>query len=219
MPERVEWQDLGLVPYEDAWQVQEKLRKERSADEISDRFLFVEHPPVFTLGKRDCSDDFLTSQDEITADGIDIIKCNRGGKITYHGPGQIVGYFIFKLSGMGLGVKDFVSSIEEICLRSLSNFGIDATRDEEHPGLWIGKNKIVAIGLNVSHDVTQHGFAMNVNCDLKPYRHIVACGIKGRGVTSFAELLGIAPSAAEVKKNITKHMSEVLSRDVVEWSD
>ncbi|MBT3182175.1 MAG: lipoyl(octanoyl) transferase LipB [Deltaproteobacteria bacterium] len=215
MHERIEWQDLGSVPYDKAWRIQEELRVLRDDDAIVDRFLFVEHPSVFTLGKRDCSEDFLTSCDEIAADGIDVIKCNRGGRVTYHGPGQIVGYFIFKLSAMGLGVKEFVSAIEEICLRTLNHFEIQAARDEEHPGLWIKENKIVAIGLNISHDVTQHGFAMNVDCDMAPYRHIVACGIKDRGITTFARVLGLAPSQDEVKQHIIKHMSDVLSREVL----
>lgn len=192
--------DLDLIPYIKAWEIQENFRQKRIAEEIPDHLLLVEHPPVFTIGKKDCDEDFCSSKSEIIADGIEIVKTNRGGRITYHGPGQLVGYFICKLNG--LGVKEFVHNIEEVCIKTLSNFDIKSHRDNEHPGVWIGKNKIAAIGLHVTHGVTMHGFALNVNCDLAPYRHIIACGIRDCGVTSMAESKNGSVDMRDVKKTL-----------------
>lgn len=212
----LEWQDLGVLRYRDAWRLQDELRERRVAGEIGDRFLLVEHPPVFTLGKRDCSDDFLSSPEAISADGIEMVRCNRGGRVTYHGPGQLVGYFICGLSSLELGVRDFMKEIEIVCLRVLSDFNIDANTDDENPGIWVGHDKLVAIGLNVSRGVTQHGFAVNVDCDLGAYRHIVACGIKGRGVTAISRVLGHSPGMPEVKRSVISHIGKVFSRRMVE---
>jgi lipoate-protein ligase B len=196
----IECVDLGLINYNEAWKVQEDLRLKRERGEISDRLLLLEHPPVFTLGKRDCDEDIVSARGLIAKDGIDIVKTNRGGRITYHGPGQLVGYFICSVNE--IGVKRFVWLIEELLIGVLSGFGIEGNRDPEHPGIWVGKNKIAAIGLHVSRGITQHGFALNVNPDLNHYRHIIPCGIKARGVTSMEVLLGRSPSVEEVKKTL-----------------
>lgn len=210
----IEWQDLGLTPYTGAWELQEGLRIRRVAGEISDRLITLEHPPVFTMGRRDCAEDFCSSEEEIRKDGIEIIKSNRGGRVTYHGPGQLVGYFIFHLDEAGVGIKDFVSLIEEICISTLEHFGIHSSRDENHPGLWICRNKIVAIGLNVQHGVTAHGFALNVDCDLKAYRHIVACGISDRGIAKMSEHTKTPPEMGCVKAELIKNVERIFSRKV-----
>lgn len=209
---KMNWQtrELGQLPYQRAWDLQNELRAERVAGQIPDTFLLVEHPPVFTMGKRDCSADFISTPEYIQAQGIELIKTNRGGKITYHGPGQIVGYFIFDTTSVKLSVKDFVCKVEEVCKRTLADFGIEAVRDNEHPGLWIGSNKIVAIGLNFSQNVSQHGFALNVNPNLMHYAHIIPCGIQDRGVTSMQQILGEeTPSLEEVKAKIVEHVGSV----------
>ena len=201
---------LGLMPYQAAWDLQISLRAERVAGKIPDTFLLVEHPPVFTMGKRDCSADFITTPEIIQAQGIELIKTNRGGKITYHGPGQIVGYFIFDLKSVHLSVKDFVCKVEEVCKQTLADFGIEASRDAKHPGLWIGTNKIAAVGLNFSQNVSQHGFALNVNPNLMHYAHIIPCGIQDRGVTSMQQILGEkTPSLEEVKAKILENVERV----------
>lgn len=207
--------DLGRIGYRDAWELQESLRERRISNEVPDTLLILEHDPVFTLGKRDCSDDFLSPMSDVEKDGIEVVKCNRGGRVTYHGPGQIVGYFVCELASFGLGVKEFVHAIESMCMDVLSNYGIDALRDNEHPGLWVGPNKIVAIGLNISHGITQHGFAMNVDLDLAPYRHIVACGIRDRGVTSMERILGERnPSMDQVKQTVIRSFTGVFGKSV-----
>lgn len=219
----IEWRDLGIVSYREASEIQARLRGERIVDKIGDRLLLLEHPPVFTMGLKDCEGDFLSPAEEIAAEGIEVVKTNRGGRVTYHGPGQLVAYFICKLDSFGIGIKDFVRSIEEVCLRLLAGFGIEAVQDSNNPGLWVGIEKIVAIGLNVSRGVTQHGLALNVDPDLTAYRHIVACGLRDRGVTSMARILGSAPPMDEVKKCLVARVGGVLVRKMqhstpeVEW--
>ena len=230
----IECVDLGLIDYQKAFGIQEELRSKRQRGEIADTVLLLEHPPVFTLGKRDCPQDIVSSAETIAQDGIEMVKTNRGGRVTYHGPGQLVGYFICNLrriksmpdtkspSGVryryyttleekGGGVKNFVHFIEELCLGVLSDYGIKGSRDSEHPGIWVGQDKIAAIGLHVHRDITQHGFALNVSCDLSHYRHIIPCGIKGRGVTSLETLLGYAPAMADVKDKLKKHIKRIYS--------
>lgn len=215
----MEWQDLGLVPYRKAWELQDRLREKRAVDEIADRLLLLEHPPVITLGRRDCDGDIISPLDVVAAAGIEVVKTNRGGRATYHGPGQLVGYFICSLDGLGLGIKAMVEAVEEICLMTLAEFGVAASRDEKHPGLWIGRNKIVAIGMNVAHGVTQHGFAMNVSCDLDAYRHIVACGIDDRGVTSIERELGSTPKMGEIADRLIVHVGRELDRRMINLTE
>ncbi len=219
MPETVSpihYQDLGVVPYREALALQEKLREERIAEAIGDRLLLLEHPKVFTEGRRDSSGDFLSSEAVIRAEGIDIVKVNRGGRITYHGPGQLVAYFIMGLDSVGLGVKEFVRAIEEICLGVLADCGVEGQRDEAHPGIWVGRDKITAIGLNIAHGVTQHGLAMNVDLDLAPYQHILACGIRDRGVTSIARVASEVASMDRAKGLLIAHVGRILGREMVE---
>jgi len=205
----IEWNSLGRVPYSEAWGLQESLRERRIAGEIADRLILLEHPPVITLGRRECGVDIVSPPEVVESAGIEVVKTNRGGRATYHGPGQAVGYFICSLDSMGIGIREFVRWVEEICMRSLGDFGVLASRDPDHPGLWVGRDKIVAIGMNVSRGVTQHGFAMNVSCDLEAYRHIIACGISGRGVTSMEIQLGSAPSMDDVMNCVVSRTGEV----------
>ncbi len=194
--------DLGLIKYQKVWGLQQELHKKRIANEVPDTLLLLEHPPVFTLGKRDCSADILSTPEDIAADGIKIIQTNRGGKITYHGPGQLVCYFIFNIKQTG--VKKFVWILEEACLQTLAEYGIQASRDQKNPGIWIENNKIAAVGLHVNNHVTQHGLALNVSCNLNHYQHIIACGINQRGQTSMHCLLNKKPAMSEVKQKMIR---------------
>ena len=230
----MECRDLGLISYHEAWQIQERLRDERVKGVIPDTILLLEHTPVFTLGKRDCPQDIVSTPETIASDGIEIIKTNRGGKVTYHGPGQLVCYFICSINTIssplggeacpersrrgrgegGRGIKRFVYLIEEVCLGILSDYGVKGTRDPEHPGIWIGKDKIAAIGLHVSKGITQHGFALNVSPNLDHYRHIVPCGIQDRGVTSLEAILGKTISISEVKDKTLPHIKKTFRHKV-----
>lgn len=207
--------NIGLTPYNEALELQKKLHSKRSAKEIPDTAIFCEHSPVVTIGKRDASADFLSDMETIAEEGIDIAKVERGGRITYHGPGQLVVYFIFDLSERRLGVKEFVYKVEEACMAGLSKFGINAVRDKEYPGLWANNKKLVAIGLQISRNVSMHGIAINVAPNMSHYRHIIPCGIKERGVTSMKELLGSAPAMENVIRAVKDGIGAVFNPSTV----
>lgn len=211
IPGRSSWApavvDWGTLPYEEAWHRQDDLLVRCHKGEAGDTVVLTEHPPVMTAGWRDCGEDILTSPEMIAADGIALVKTNRGGRMTYHGPGQRVVYFICNIDRLGVGIKVFVNAIESVCIRTLALFGVAGTRDEKHPGIWVGKKKIAAIGLHVERGVTEHGMALNVACDLAPYRHIVACGIRDRGVTSIALETGHTPAMADVDEVLRRELS------------
>lgn len=173
----------GCLPYREAYTLQETLHAARLRFDIPDTLLLLEHPPVFTTGRQDVAADWRLAHDDIRARGIDIISTNRGGRITYHGPGQLVGYFICDLKARHVGVADFVRWIEDGLIAVVSRYGIAANRDDAYPGVWVGNDKLAAIGLHVRHGVTLHGFALNVTTDLTPYSYCVPCGIQDRFVT------------------------------------
>lgn len=178
----------GCVPYTTAFALQESLHAARRTGDIPDTLLLLEHPPVFTTGRQDVASDWLMSHDDIRARGIDIVTTSRGGRITYHGPGQLVGYFICDLHARRIGVADFVHWIEAGLISVLAQYGIAAHRDPDHPGVWVGREKVAAIGLHVRQFVTLHGFALNVTTDMTPYSYCVPCGITDRGVTRLQTL-------------------------------
>lgn len=174
----------GMLPYKEAYALQESLNEARASNSIPDTLILLEHPPVFTTGRQEVAQDWLLSKEDILSRGIDIEPTNRGGRITYHGPGQLVGYFICDLRQANMGVADFVHWVEAGLIGVLVAHGISATRDVEHPGVWVGNKKIAAIGLHVKRGITLHGFALNVTTDLTPYSYCIPCGIQNRGVTS-----------------------------------
>ena len=183
---------LGRVDYKEALDIQEKLLAKRQAGEIADVLLLLEHPPVLTLGRRGKYSNILLKDDELREKGVGVYEVNRGGDVTYHGPGQIVGYPIIDLNGYGKDIKDFVWKVEEVFIRLLKEqYGISAYRDtDKYTGVWVGNGKITAIGIAVKRWVTMHGFAFNVNTDLESFKWINPCGITDRGVTSLQLLLG-----------------------------
>lgn len=205
--------DLGETSYAKAFELQKKLRDLRIAKKIPDIFLLTCHPPVFTLGKRPCEEDFLSSQEEISKEGIEIFQSNRGGKITYHGPGQIVGYFIFDLRSHHLTIPAFVHRIEEILIQTLQAVGLEACRDPEYPGVWIKNKKIAALGLHFDRGVSMHGFSLNMNPNLEHYRHIVPCGIQGREVTSLYMEAGIK-NLEDLRSSIEQNAEKIFARSV-----
>lgn len=211
----ISYLNTGLKPYNEVLDLQLALHKKRVDGEISDTIIFCEHHPVFTIGKRDASSDWISDLKTIAGDGIDVVQTDRGGKITYHGPGQLIAYFIFDIKQLGLGVKTFVTSVEEMCLRTLADFNIAAERDPEHPGLWIGRNKIVALGFHISRNVSCHGFALNVSPDLKKYRHIVPCGIKDRGVTSMEAILNGKIDSPSVMSSLIVNAEKVFGQPLI----
>ncbi|MCX7615344.1 MAG: lipoyl(octanoyl) transferase LipB [Clostridiales bacterium] len=184
--------NLGLLDYEKALSIQEKLNKKRIENAIEDTLLIVEHPPVLTLGRKGEYSNILINKDFLKKNGIDIYEINRGGDVTYHGPGQIVGYPIIDLQNYGKDLKKYVEMVEEVFISLLkSRFNINAHREEKkYTGVWVDDEKITAIGIAVRKWVSMHGFAFNVNTNLDHFRWINPCGITDKGVTSLKKLTG-----------------------------
>src|SRR5947199_3862923 len=172
--------NLGRVEYADAFALQDELRAARQAGDIPDALLLLEHPPVYTKGRRTEPADLPMGEDWYRLQGIEVAETNRGGRVTYHGPGQLVGYPIMAITD----VIDFVRTMERAVITALADEGIGAEVREGLTGVWVGDRKIGSIGVHVSRGVTMHGFAINVDCDLQPFEWIVPCGIEGVRMTS-----------------------------------
>lgn len=211
----IQHEDWGLIPYREAWDRQEALRAARANDDCPDTIIWCEHPRVFTTGRQDCRADWRASFAAIERAGIEIVSTNRGGRITYHGPGQLVGYFIMDLRARGIGVREFVRQIEALLIQAIAKFGVAATRDPIHPGVWVGSEKVAALGLHVSRGITQHGFALNYAPQLADYHYIVPCGIADRGVTSLAALTGVAPARPAVCATIERAAAQIFQDPLV----
>ncbi len=190
----------GLTPYPDALAWQDRLLADRQAGLIPDTLLLLQHPPTFTYGARPRPEHLLASPEELDRLGIGVHHVRRGGDITYHGPGQVVGYAFVDLAARKLGVHPYVRGLEETIIQALRPFGIAGERSAGQTGVWVGAEKIAAIGVEVKRWVTRHGFALNVNPDLSHFGLIVPCGIADKGVTSMERLLGAAPPMAEVEE-------------------
>ena len=205
---------LGRVPYADALTLQRALVERRRAGAVGDLLLLVEHPHVLTLGVRGDGgrSHVLATVEALAARGIDLHEAGRGGDITYHGPGQIVGYPIIDLKPDRCDVHRYVRDLEEVLIRTAADYGIQAGRLEGLTGVWVGREKLAAIGVRIARWITSHGFAFNVTTDLDYFNLIVPCGIADRGVTSLARLLGHAVDRAEVENRIVARFCEVFDR-------
>ncbi|WP_129597833.1 lipoyl(octanoyl) transferase LipB [Anaerophilus nitritogenes] len=182
---------LGRCEYEKALKIQCELLKKRQNQEIEDTLILVEHTPVITVGRRGEKGHILKSEEFFLKEGIDIFQINRGGDVTYHGDGQIVGYPIIHLKSISMGIRDFVTNLEKLFIQLINEkYHIVAGRDPKHTGVWVGEEKIVAIGLAVKRGVTMHGFSFNVNTNLDHFKWIIPCGIENRGVTSIQNIIG-----------------------------
>jgi len=205
---------LGRVAYAEALELQRSLVEQRRNNQIDDQLLFVEHPHVLTLGVRGDGgrSHILASPAALAARGIEIHETGRGGDITYHGPGQIVGYPIVDLSPDRRDVHKYVRDLEEVLMRTAADYGIAAGRVEGLTGVWVGREKLAAIGVRIARWITSHGFALNVTTDLDAFQLIVPCGIAGRGVTSLSRLLGRNLDVGEVQDRIASHFCRVFER-------
>jgi len=200
----VEVRRLGLVPYEEAWALQNRLADGRRAGIVPDTLILLEHPHTYTIGRRGTRDHVYLSEEELTRRGITCLEVDRGGDVTYHGPGQLVGYPILDL-GPQPDVGRYLRNLEGCLIDVLADFGIVAGRLEGYTGVWLGDRKIAAIGVKVSQGVTTHGFALNVSTDLSLFTHILACGIPDKGVTSMAVELGTVPAMSDVEDAVVAH--------------
>ncbi len=223
----VKFLDWGLVRYQEAWERQDVLLTEGVVIKTNNRkfpdqpaltpknyLVFCEHPHVYTLGKSGSLDNLLLSEAQLAEKGIDFFKINRGGDITYHGPGQIVGYPIFDLEQFRPDIHEYLRKMEESCIQTLAEYGIESGRIDGLTGVWLdvdGPNprKIMAIGVRCSRWITMHGFAFNVNTDLSLFDNIIPCGIDDKGVTSIAKELGHAVDIEEVKEKMKAHMADL----------
>jgi len=201
---------LGRVPYGEALELQKALVEERRAGRVPDLLLLLEHPAVITLGvRRDSRLHVMATEGELAMHGIEVHETGRGGDVTYHGPGQIVGYPILDLRPDRCDVHQYVRDLEEVMIRVCADYGVAAHRVEGLSGAWVGTEKIGAIGVRISRWITSHGFAFNVDTRLEDFQLIVPCGIADRGVTSLGKLLGQAPSLAEVEDRFVTRFAEV----------
>jgi lipoyl(octanoyl) transferase len=209
----IEIRRLGVMPYADALALQRSLVEERRTGAIGDQLLFVEHPHVLTLGVRGDGGrgHILATADVLASRGVEIHETGRGGDITYHGPGQIVGYPIIDLKADRCDVHRYVRDLEEVLIRTAADYGLAAARVEGLTGVWVGRDKLAAIGVRIARWITSHGFAFNVSTDLDYFNLIVPCGIADRGVTSLAHLLGRGVDRAEVEDRIASHFQEVFA--------
>ena len=198
---------LGQVPYDKAWALQNRVADERRAGLVPDTLILLEHPHTYTIGRSGTRDHVFLNEAEMTARGITCLDVDRGGDVTYHGPGQLVGYPILDLGpkpDVGLYLRDLEGCLIDV----VADFGIRAGRMAGYTGVWIEDRKIAAIGIKVSQGVTTHGFALNLSTDLSLFTHILACGIPDKGVTSMALELGTAPPMAAVEEAVINRFFE-----------
>lgn len=206
---------LQLVTYENGMKLQQKLVELRQRDEIADQLLLLEHPPVITLGRGGDRSNLLASEDLLRAAGVRFFETTRGGDITYHGPGQIVGYPILHLGEGHRDVRKYVTKLEEVLIRTVAEYGITALRIDGKRGIWVGHNKIAAIGVRIARWVTSHGWALNVDTNLDHFRFITPCGLHGMGVTSIEREIGRPVSMSEVRETLARNFGEIFERDLV----
>jgi lipoyl(octanoyl) transferase len=211
---------LGRVEYRDGLELQRQFQEARRAGEVPDTMLLLEHPPVLTLGRGAKEHNILTPKAQLDALGVEVFETDRGGDVTYHGPGQIVGYPLLHLGPGRQDVRKYVRAIEELMIRTVADWGIVATRIEQWPGVWVaqsrrgGPRKIAALGVHLSRWYTKHGFALNVRTELSHFELIVPCGIREAGVTSMRDELQREVSVAEVEERIEHHFREVFDCEV-----
>ncbi len=227
--EQIIFQDLGKMPYQAAWDYQEKLLQENVKRKSTvggqqltvNHLLFVEHPPVYTLGKSGNMDNVLMSDDELQANNIEFFHTNRGGDITFHGPEQIVGYPILDLEKFYTDIGKYLRNIEEVIILTMAAYGIKGDRSAGETGVWIepgvpGKErKICAIGVRCSRWITMHGFAFNVNTDLSYFNNIIPCGIVNKQVTSMQKELGHSLDMQEVKEKVKSNFERVFEAELI----
>ncbi len=200
------------IPYEEGLLIQDYFFQKRYEGEMPDTLILLEHTPVYTLGRSANSTNILWDESQRSQAGISCIDTNRGGDVTYHGPGQLVGYPIIKLSERKMGVVDYVTAIEETLIRTLASSGLHGTgRDDRNRGVWYGNSKIAAIGIHVSRQITRHGFALNVSTHLNHYNGILACGIQDAGITSLAKELNTEINMDGVIQATVKNFSQVFN--------
>jgi len=207
--------DLGLKDYKKAWDLQKEFFVLRYKKLIPDLLLLLEHPHTYTLGRTADTAHLIGSKEYLSENKISVYDIDRGGDITYHGPGQIVGYPIIDLNDWYKDTHKYLRGLEEVIIKTCAEYGITGERDPEHTGVWVGNRKIAAIGIKVSRWITMHGFAFNINSDLSFFGGIIPCGISDKGVTSMLEETGQETNISEVKSKLVRNFKEFFGYDSV----
>lgn len=205
---------LGVIAYEHALKLQEALMLARARRIVTDVFLLLQHPPVLTVGRFRGEEDVIAPPETLAREGMTVVHTNRGGGVTYHGPGQLVGYPIISLKEHSLGVREYVSKLEATIIRLLLDFGIRAYRDADYPGVWVDGEKICSVGIRVSRGVTAHGFALNVNTDLRHFEYINPCGLSGKVMTSVSKVLGYRVEVEAVIRPLLESFSAIFGLQI-----
>jgi len=204
----------GVMGYEESLRLQRERVAARKAGDIADTLIMLEHPPVYTLGRNANRENILFSPERLRRLGAEVFETDRGGDVTFHGPGQMVGYPILDLTQHRRDLAWYMHSLEEVFIRAAGEFGIQAGRTTGARGVWIGNDKLVAMGVHVSRWVTSHGFAFNVNTDLSFFDWIVPCGLHGKGVTSLQKILGRAVSMRDATERVIRHFGAVFGTEM-----
>jgi lipoate-protein ligase B len=208
--------DLERKDYKETWDLQKTIHEKRVEKKIPNTLILVEHNPVITMGKSGKQSNVLLPVDLLRKKGVQYYEIERGGDVTYHGPGQLVGYPIFNVKDGLAGIKPFINGIERAIIATLADFGIKCMKKEKMIGVWTEKGKICSIGIAVKRWVSFHGFALNVNTDLSYFDLIVPCGLKNVEMTSMQQILGKEVSMQEVKKSVVRNFNRVFNKDITE---
>lgn len=208
--------DLGFIDYKEAWDLQYKIHTSRVQGNVKDHFLLLEHPNTYTLGKTADKSNLIGNEEYLKEKNISVYDIDRGGDITYHGPGQIVGYPIINLNDWKQDTHKYLRALEEMIIRVCFEFGLIGRRDPKYTGVWIDDRKIAAIGIKVSRWITMHGFAFNISTDLSLYNGIIPCGISDKAVTSLSKETNKTIKIDFVKSLILKHFTEVFEYNSIE---
>jgi lipoyl(octanoyl) transferase len=209
-------EQLGLIDYADGLCLQRGRVTARKVGTVPDTLLLLEHPHVYTLGRNAKKDNILLSAEQLAARGAQVFEIDRGGDVTYHGPGQLVGYPILDLTQHRRDIAWYMRSLEEVLIAVARDYGIEAGRLAGAPGVWVGNDKLAAMGVHISRWVTSHGFALNVNTDLRYFDWIVPCGLRDKGVTSLEKLLGRRVEMGEAIARVVGHFGKVFELEMVE---
>jgi len=210
--------NLGRTDYKQCWDLQQRLLERRVAGCVGDHLLLTEHNHVYTIGKSGDDDHLLANEEELRSKGVAVYHNDRGGDITYHGPGQLVGYPILDLNNYYLDLHRYLRDLEDVIIQTLACYEVKATRDADYTGVWVGSDKVCAIGVKTSRWVTMHGFALNINTDLSHFGRIIPCGIFEKGVTSLKQLVGREVDLNEVGERVAMEFGRVFGSEMRQCS-
>ncbi len=210
------WVNCGILPYNEGWKLQRTIFDLRQSGKIGDVMLLTEHHHVYSLGKSSDENHLLSKMEVLKSENIDVVHTDRGGDVTYHGPGQLIGYPILDLNGYFTDIHRYLRNLEEVIILTLEKFGIPAQHDPDYTGVWVGNDKIAAIGIKVNRWITMHGFALNVNTDLSYFDKIIPCGIFHKGVTSIAQQLNREVPLNDVMQILVDQFARVFAVEITE---